>query len=184
MNNDSKVYLDYAATTPMDDRVLAAMMPYFKGTFGNPSSIHYFGQQAEAGLEESRDKVASLFGARSDEIIFTSGGTESDNLAIRGTAFARKEKFGCDRIITTLVEHHAVLHTVQQLEKMHGFKAEFLPVDSTGKVNPGDLRNILGSDVAVVSIIFANNEIGTINPIDEIGKVCREFGIPLHTDAV
>lgn len=176
--------MDYAATTPLDERVLAKMMPYFSEQFGNPSSIHFYGQQAETALEQSRDNVAALLGAHPDEIVFTSGGTESDNLAIRGTAFARKEKFGCKRILTTRVEHHAVLHTVEQLAVMHGFEVEFLPVDSTGQVNPDDLNKTIGKDVALVTIIFANNEIGTINPMRELGEICRKNGVPFHTDAV
>lgn len=184
MDPGAKIYLDYAATTPVDELVLAAMLPYFNQKFGNPSSVHYFGQQAEAALERSRERVAARFSARPDEIIFTSGGTESDNLAIRGTAFARRQKLGCDRILTTPVEHHAVLHTVEQLAHVHGFKLEFLPVDSSGKIDPDDLRKSLDRDVAVVSVIFANNEIGTINPMREIAQVCNEFGVPLHTDAV
>ncbi len=184
MDNHNRIYLDYAATTPLDERVLAAMLPYFSQAFGNPSSVHFFGQQAEAALERSRERVAAHFGARPDEIIFTSGGTESDNLAIRGTAFARMQKFGCRRILTTPVEHHAVLHTVEQLASLHGFKVEFLPVDSSGLVDPDDLRKAMDKDVALVSVIYANNEIGTINPMGEIGRVCREFGVPLHSDAV
>jgi cysteine desulfurase len=184
MDIDAKIYLDYAATTPVDERVLASMLPYFTQKFGNPSSVHFFGQQAESGLELARERVAARFDALPEEIIFTSGGTESDNLAIRGTAFARRQKFGCNRILTTPVEHHAVLHTVEQLASLFGFDVEFLPVDSSGKVDPDDLRHALGKDVAVVSIIYANNEIGTINPMEEIAEVCAEYGVPLHTDAV
>lgn len=184
MNSCDKVYLDYAATTPVDDRVLVAMLPYFNQKFGNPSSVHFYGQQAESALEVSRERVAVHFGARPEEIVFTSGGTESDNLAIRGTAFARRKKYGCNRIITSQVEHHAVLHTVEQLASLHGFDVEYLPVDSSGKIDPDDLRHNLGKDVAVVSVIYANNEIGTINPIEEIASVCSEFDVPLHTDAV
>ncbi len=184
MDNQKRIYLDYAATTPLDERVLSAMMPYFNQAFGNPSSVHFFGQQAEAALERSRERVAAHFSAHPDEIIFTSGGTESDNLAIRGTAFARRQKLGCNRILTSPVEHHAVLHTVEQLASLYGFEVEFLPVDASGKVDPDDLRKSLDKDVAVVSVIYANNEIGTINPMVEIGQVCREFEVPLHSDAV
>ncbi len=184
MDIDAKVYLDYAATTPVDQRVLESMLPYFSQIFGNPSSVHFYGQQAEAALERSRERVAACFSASPDEIVFTSGGTESDNLAIRGTAFARREQLGCNRILSTAVEHHAVLHTVEQLAVLHGFKIEFLPVDASGKIDPDDLRLSLGKDVAMVSVIYANNEIGTINPMREIAEVCSEFGVPLHTDAV
>ncbi len=184
MDNRSHVYLDYAATTPLDEGVLTAMMPYFTRHFGNPSSVHFFGQQAEAALEDSREKVASHFGAHPDEILFTSGGTESDNLAIRGAAFARRQKYGCNRILTTPVEHHAVTHTVEQLARLYGFSVDTLPVDASGKVDPDDLRKMLTRDVALVSVIYANNEIGTINPMVELARVCRELGVPLHTDAV
>jgi cysteine desulfurase len=179
-----RIYLDYAATTPVDPRVVERMLPFFTDTFGNPSSVHWYGQQAEAVLEEARESVASTFSAATDEVIFTSCGTESDNLAIRGTAFAQREKTGARRIITTPVEHHAVLHTVEQLAELHGFVMELLPVDRFGQVDPEDLRHTLNGDVALVSIMYANNEIGSINPISEIGALCRQKGIPFHTDAV
>lgn len=178
------VYLDYAATTPVDPRVLEKMLPYFNGTFGNPSSVHWYGQQAEAALESARESVAAALGARSDEIVFTSCGTESDNLAIRGMAFTRRDQTGAQRILTTPIEHHAVLHTVEQLAELHGFTAELLPVDSYGRVDPEDLRHALREDVALVSIMYANNEIGTINPMAEIGQLCSKHGVPLHSDAV
>ena len=179
-----RIYLDYAATTPVDPRVVERMLPFFTGTFGNPSSVHWFGQQAEAALESARETVASALGAQADEIVFTSCGTESDNLAIRGMAFTQREKTGAQRIITTPVEHHAVLHTVEQLAELNGFKMDLLPVDQYGMVDPEDLRHALRDDVALVSIMYANNEIGTINPIAEIGKLCRQRGVPLHSDAV
>jgi len=178
------VYLDYAATTPVDSRVLERMLPYFNGTFGNPSSVHWYGQQAEAALESARESVAGALGARSDEVVFTSCGTESDNLAVRGMAFTRREQTGAQRILTTPIEHHAVLHTVEQLAELHGFTMELLPVDSYGRVDPEDLRHALRGDVALVSIMYANNEIGTINPMTEIGQLCSKHGIPLHSDAV
>lgn len=179
-----RIYLDFAATTPVDPRVVERMLPFFTGTFGNPSSVHWFGQQAEAALESARETVASALGAQPEEIVFTSCGTESDNLAIRGMAFAQREKTGAQRIITTPVEHHAVLHTVEQLAELNGFKMDLLPVDSYGMVDPEDLRHALRDDVALVSIMYANNEIGTINPMAEIGKLCRQRGVPLHSDAV
>lgn len=179
-----RVYLDFAATTPVDSRVLERMLPYFNGNFGNPSSVHWYGQQAESALESARESVAAALGVRSDEIVFTSCGTESDNLAIRGTAFTRRDQTGAQRILTTPIEHHAVLHTVEQLAELHGFTAELLPVDSYGRVDPEDLRHALREDVALVSIMYANNEIGTINPMAEIGQLCSKYGVPLHSDAV
>lgn len=179
-----RIYLDFAATTPVDPRVVERMLPFFTGTFGNPSSVHWFGQQAEAALESARETVAGALGAQPEEIVFTSCGTESDNLAIRGMAFAQREKTGAQRIITTPVEHHAVLHTVEQLAELNGFKMDLLPVDQYGMVDPEDLRHALRGDVALVSIMYANNEIGTINPMAEIGKLCRQRGVPLHSDAV
>jgi len=179
-----RIYLDYAATTPVDPRVVESMLPFFNGTFGNPSSVHWFGQQAEAALERARETVAGALGAQPEEIVFTSCGTESDNLAIRGMAFTQREKTGAHRIITTPLEHHAVLHTVEQLVELNGFSMELLPVDQYGRVDPEDLRHALRGDVALVSIMFANNEIGTVNPLAEIGELCHQRGVPLHSDAV
>lgn len=179
-----KTYLDYAATTPVDDAVLAAMLPYFGSTFGNPSSVHFFGQQAEAAIENARVQTARSLHARPDEIIFTSCGTESDNLALRGTAMAQRKKRGAGHILISPVEHHAVLHTAHQLQDMFGFEVEHLPVDRFGLVDPDDLRHFLRPDTALVSVIYANNEIGSVNPVREMGLLCREAGIPFHTDAV
>jgi len=179
-----RIYLDYAATTPVDEQVMAKMTPFFRDYFGNPSSSHFYGQKAETAVEDAREIVARCLGSSEREIVFTSGGSESDNLAIRGVGLAKLEKKGANRILTTPVEHHAVLHTVIQLAQYFGFMIEFLPVDSTGMVDLDDLRAFLRDDVALVSIIYANNEIGTVNPIEEIGKLCRERNIPFHTDAV
>lgn len=178
------IYLDYAATTPLDDRVLERMLPYFQQDFGNPSSSHQIGQTAEHAVEESRRMVAACLGAEPSEIVFTGCGTESDNLALRGTAFAERRQRKAGHILTTPVEHHAVLHTVQQLRDVHGFEVEFLPVDQYGMVDPDDVKKHLRSDTAIVSVIYANNEIGSINPLAEIGAVCRQRGVALHTDAV
>jgi cysteine desulfurase len=182
--NNSKVYLDYAATTPVDERVLASMLPYFNQFFGNPASIHKYGQQAEAALEDAREQVANLLNCRDQEVIFTSCGSESDNLALRGAAWAARKKRAANHILISPVEHHAVSRTAQQLADLFGFEVETLPVDHTGKVSPGDVQSRLREDTAVVSVMYANNEIGTINPIAEIGTVCQEHGIPFHTDAV
>jgi cysteine desulfurase len=178
-----KIYLDYAATTPMDERALQAMMPYFLDEFGNPSSIHTFGQSAESAVEAARVAMARQLHARPDEIIFTSCGTESDNLALRGVAWAQRKRRSARHLLVTSVEHHAVLQTARQLAEQ-GFEVEYLNVDPTGMVDPEDVRAALRPDTALVSVIYANNEIGTINPIHAIGEVCRKAGVPFHSDAV
>jgi len=179
-----KIYFDYAATTPVDDRVVEAMLPYFTRQFGNPSSVHIFGQEAEAALEGARETIARLLGVSSSEIVFTGCGTESDNLALRGVAFERKLKYGADRILISPVEHHAVSHTARQLADHFGFRLEFLRVDSFGMVDPDYLQKIIDRDVAIVSVIHGNNEIGTINPVAELGQICRNYQVPFHVDAV
>lgn len=184
MNERNQVYLDYAATTPLDPKVLQAMMPYFLEEFGNPSSVHFWGQRAEYAVERSRELTARMIGARPDEIVFTGCGTESDNLAIRGAALAARARRGATKIVTTPVEHHAVTHTIQQLVDLEGFRIELLPVDRYGRVDPQDVAAELDANTALVSVIYANNEIGTINPIAEIGALCRRRDIPFHTDAV
>lgn len=184
MESDRYVYLDYAATTPLDPRVLASMQPYFAELFGNPGSLHTAGQRAEAGLEQSRQRIADHLGCSSDEILFTSGGTESDNLALRGAALAAARARGADHLLISPVEHHAVLKTAEDLAEHFGFRLELVPVDSQGRVDPQAVADRLRPSTAVVSIIYGNNEIGTINPVAEIGAVCREKGIPFHTDAV
>ncbi len=179
-----KVYLDYAATTPVDSRVLEAMLPYFQQTFGNPSSVHTYGQQAEGALETARDTIAEALASRPDEIIFTSCGSESDNLALRGVALARRQQNGANHLLISPVEHHAVSKTAEQLANLHGFQLETLPVDETGRVDSAQVEDHLRPDTALVSVIYANNEIGTINPIRDIGGVCKAKGVPFHTDAV
>lgn len=185
MNRENKIYLDYAATTPVDERVLEAMLPYFRDDFDNPSSVHTFGQRAEAALEESRERVSLVLNCRPDEVVFTSCGSESDNLALRGAAFAARQ-LGIQggHILISPVEHHAVTHTAMQLASEFGFELEYLPVDQSGRVQPEDVANCLRDDTAVVSVIYANNEIGTLNPIPEIAAVCQERKVPFHTDAV
>jgi cysteine desulfurase len=177
-------YLDYGATTPVDDRVLSAMRPYFDTQFGNPSSIHNFGQQAETALENARRNMASHLGAKYSELIFTSSGSESDNLALRGAAFAARKKSKANHLLISPIEHPAVLLTAKQLEQIHGFKIKYLPVDEHGMVSPDSVKANLHDRIAIVSVMHANNEIGTLNPIQEIGEICREFGVPFHTDAV
>jgi cysteine desulfurase len=181
MNN---IYLDYAATTPVDERVTAAMQPYFTQVFGNPSSLHRFGQQAESALEKSRRALAGFLGAKPSEIIFTSCGSESDNMAIRGAAFAARQKTSANHLLISPIEHPAVLNTASQLADLHGFDLSFLPVDKYGMVSPSEVKKNLREDTFLVSVMHANNEIGTINPIAEIGGICRKRGIYLHTDAV
>ena len=187
MNAENKrptIYLDYAATTPVDLRVLDAMMPYFREEFGNPSSVHSFGQRAEAALENAREMVAKALNCQTGEVVFTSCGSESDNLAIRGAAFAARAQRGANHILISPVEHHAVSRTAEQLAELHGFELEYLPVDEHGMVHPAVIADHLRPDTAVVSVMYANNEIGTINPIAEIGSLCRQQGIPFHSDAV
>ena len=184
MKNEPTIYLDYAASTPVDERVVETMIPFFTRQFGNPSSNHVYGQQAEGDLENARQTVADLFHASPDEIIFTACGTESDNLALRGAAFAQRELRRANHLLVSPVEHHAVLDTARSLAEHHGFDLELLPVDEYGAVSPEDVEEAIRPDTAVVSVIYANNEIGTVNPIEQIGAVCRRHNIPFHTDAV
>lgn len=173
------IYMDHAATTPVDKRVVEAMLPYFAEKYGNPSSIYTLAQEARKAMEDARAKVAGLLNARPEEIIFTSGGTESDNLALKGIAFASKKK----HIITSAIEHHAVLKTCEWLEKQD-LKVTYLPVDRYGLINLEDVEKAITKDTALISIMHANNEIGTIEPIEEIGKIAQEHEIYFHTDAV
>ncbi|MBI4187225.1 MAG: cysteine desulfurase NifS [Chloroflexi bacterium] len=176
-----QIYLDYAATTPAHPEVVNTMLPYFSEMYGNPSAIYALGQEARAAVEEARGKVAGLIGARDEEVVFTSGGTEADNFALIGVALANREQG--DHIITSAIEHHAVLETARFL-KTRGFKVTYLPVDSNGLVDPDDVKKAITRQTILVSIMHANNEIGTIQPIAEIGKITREAGICFHTDAV
>jgi len=178
------IYLDYSATTPVDARVVDAMTPYFSASFGNPSSVHRYGQQAEAAIDAARETVASVLNCRPDEIIFTSCGSESDNLAIRGAAYAMREKTGAKWILASRAEHPAVTKTLLNLEKYEGFLNEWLDVDEYGMVTPEAVSKAICGNAAIVSVMYANNEIGTINPIKEIAEVCRTNNILLHTDAV
>jgi cysteine desulfurase len=181
MNN---VYLDFAATTPVDSEVLESMLPYFTEQFGNPSSIHKHGRKAEAAVEEARGIIADLMSCEPSEIIFTSGGSESDNLALRGTALQRKQEVGANRIIISPVEHDAVQKTAKQLRDLYNFQLDYIPVDGDGKVIISEFEQLIDKGIAVVSVIYGNNEIGTVNPIEEIGQICKDHGIPFHTDAV
>jgi len=177
-----RVYLDHAATTPVDQEVVETMNPYFSEKFGNPSSIYSLGREAQKALDRAREQVAQLLNAAPEEIIFTSGGSESDNQAIKAVAFNFSEKG--KHIITTEIEHHAVLHTCKYLEKKHGFEVTYLPVDKYGLVDPQRLKDELRDDTILVSIIFANNEIGTIQPVKELALAVENHGAYFHTDAV
>ncbi|MFH1442024.1 MAG: cysteine desulfurase NifS [Candidatus Omnitrophota bacterium] len=176
-----RIYLDYAATTPCDPEVIKAMQLYFFKDFANPSSIHYFGRHARQAVEESRKKTADFLGANPDEIIFTSGGTESNNSAIKGIAYALKEKGR--HIVTSAVEHHAVSEPCEFLEK-NGFKITTVKVDKYGLVDPSEIKKALTNKTILVSVMHANNEIGTIQPIAEIGSILKEKGVCFHVDAV
>jgi len=179
--SDTRVYLDHAATTPVRQEVIEAMLPYFNTKFGNPSSVYSIGRQSKRAIEEARETVAKAIGAQPKEIFFTGSGTEADNWAIKGVAYANRNKG--KHIITSAIEHHAVLHTCQYLER-EGFEVTYLPVDSDGLVSPGQVADAIRPDTVLVSIMFANNEIGSIQPIAEIGKITREKGVFFHTDAV
>lgn len=176
------IYLDYAATTPVDERVLAKMMPYFRESFGNPSSIHRLGQKAEAAVDEAREKVASVLGCRPDEILFTSGGSEADNLALRGAMMAQKNP--SQWVLTARTEHPAVSKTAIQLEKEYGFLLEWLDVDEYGMVTTESLAKAVCNNTTLASVMYANNEIGTINPIADLAQVAKANKILFHTDAV
>jgi len=176
------IYLDHAATTPVRPEVVEAMLPYFGAQYGNPSSIYSLGRDARQALDRSRDVVAGVLGCRPAEVLFTSGGSESDNLAIKGVAFALRERG--NHIITTQIEHHAVLHTCEWLERYFGFEVTYLPVDATGLVDPAAVAAALTDRTVLVSVMLANNEVGTIQPLRAIADVLRPRRILLHTDAV
>ncbi len=176
-----QIYLDHASTTPVRAEVLEAMLPYFGGEFGNPSSIYPLGQRASDAVAEARETLANLIGAQPREVFFTSGGTEADNWALKGFAHANAAKG--KHLITSAIEHHAVLHTCEALEH-EGFEVTYLPVDEHGLVRPSDLKAALRPDTILVSIMFANNEIGSIQPIEELAAITHEHGAAFHTDAV
>ena len=180
------IYMDHAATTPVRPEVLAVMEPYFAEFYGNPSSIHSVGRKAGVAVQTARRTVAEILGAKPAEIIFTSCGSESDNAALRGLALARRNATGANRIITTPIEHKAVLYTAEDLRDHFGFALTVVPVDAAGRVAVDDVAAALGdgADVAVVSVMLANNEVGTLQPVAEIGARCRAVGVPFHTDAV
>jgi len=178
------IYLDYAATTPTDARVLEAMRPFFSDQFGNPSSTHAYGQQAEAAVETSREIVAEILGCRPGEVVFTSCGTEADNLALRGSAIAMRARKGANRLVLSHAEHPAVSKTAEALERWLGFEVRWIEATADGTITPDAVAGAIDDKTAVVSVMYANNEIGTINPIREIGEICRARSVPFHTDAV
>ncbi len=176
------VYFDYNATTPLDPRVREAMLPFMDGIFGNPSSVHHVGRRARSLLDDARDRASKVLGSKPSEIVFTSGGTESNNLAIFGAARLLRPKGR--HLITSVIEHHAVLHSFDYLERKEGFEVTRLPVSSEGLVSPESLAAAIRPDTILVSVMAANNEIGTIQPVGELGRICRERGVIFHTDAV
>lgn len=176
-----RIYMDNAATTRVKDEVFEAMLPYFKEMYGNPSSIHSFGREAKKAVEYARGQVARAINAQKEDIYFTGGGTEADNWIVKGAAFGQRRKG--NHIITSAIEHHALLHTCQWLEKQ-GFRVTYLPVDGDGLVNPEDLEKAITKDTILVSIMFANNEIGTLQPIAELSRIAHAHGAIFHTDAV
>ncbi len=176
-----RVYMDYAATTPVDDRVLKVMLPYFSELYGNASETHRFGAEAREGLEESREKVAHILNSDPSRVFFTSGATESNNLALKGVAFANEKKGR--HIVISSIEHHCVLDSARWLET-RGFELTLLPVDKEGLVDPGDVERAIRDDTLLVSVMHSNNEIGTLEPISEIGEICQEKDVYLHSDAV
>jgi cysteine desulfurase len=178
---DGVIYLDHAATTPTDPRVAERMLPYFTERFGNPSSIYGLGRTSLQAIDDAHGLVAHALGCRPTEIVFTGGGSEADNLAIKGLAYARRRRG--NHIITTATEHHAVLHTCQQLER-DGYQVTYLPVDRHGQVDPAAVADAITDATALVTIMFANNEVGTVQPIADIANICRERRVPFHTDAV
>lgn len=177
------IYLDHSATTPVDRRVVEAMAPYWTEMYGNPSSVYSLGRRSASALEDARRTVARILNSQPAEIVFTSCGTESDNLAIRGVALSSAAK-NRRHIITTPIEHHAVLHTVADLVERFDFEVTHLPVDRSGLIDPADVKAAIRPDTALISVMTANNEVGTIEPIAEIGALARQHGVPFHTDAV
>jgi cysteine desulfurase len=186
MNQPEKrtIYLDHAATTAVDPRVVEAMLPYWTERYGNASSIYRLGREASHALDEAHQIVAGILNCSPQEVIFTSCGSESDNLALRGVAFERRHRAEKNHLLTSPIEHHAILHTVEQLERYFGFEATLVPVDRYALVDPADVEKAIRPDTAIISIMYANNEVGTIEPIAAIGEIARAHKIPFHVDAV
>jgi cysteine desulfurase len=182
MRDPRPIYLDHAATTSVDPRVIDAMLPYFAASYGNPSSSYSLARDARRAVDDARDTAATLLGARSTEVIFTSGGSESDNLAIKGVALASRDRGR--HIVTSAVEHHAVVHACEFLERYLDFDVTVVPVDANGRVDPDEVARALRPDTVLVTIMLANNEVGTIEPVADIARIAHERGVPVHTDAV
>ena len=180
---DRKIYLDNAATTKVSPLVLDAMLPFFSDKYGNPSSIYSIALESRTAIDESRKKIAKALNCQQEELFFTASGTESDNWAIKGAARFQNQRYGKNHVITSVFEHHAVLHSIEHLAK-ESFDVTYIPVDSDGYVNPEDIKNAITDKTALVSIMYANNEIGTIQPIKAIGDICKEASVLFHTDAV
>ena len=178
------IYLDHSATTPVAPEVLAAMQPFFSETFGNPASIHAFGRAAAGALDEAHLVVGCAINARASEVVFTGCGSEADNMALRGIALAQRKNGRGGHLVIARAEHHAVETTAEQLRDLFGFDVQFIPVDGCGQVNPDDIAAAIRKDTALVSVMLANNEVGSLNEVSAIGKICKECGVPLHTDAV
>jgi cysteine desulfurase len=178
------IYLDHAATTAVDPRVVQAMLPYWTERYGNASSIYGLGRDAHHALDAARQTVAGVLKCTANEVVFTSGGTESDNLALRGVALHQRERAGKTHIVTSPIEHHAVGHTLEQLQEHFGFEVTSVPVDGSGLVEPSDVERAIRPETALISIMYANNEVGTVEPVADIGAIARKKGIPFHTDAV
>ncbi len=178
------IYLDHAATTPVRSEVLEAMLPYFSQRYGNPSSLHRLGRETGKALRAAREQMAAVLGCSPDEIVVTSSGTEADNLALRGVALARRQRGEGQHLIVSAVEHKGILDTAYHLRDTFGFELTVLPVDGTGRVSPSDLTAAIRADTAIVSIMAANNEVGTLQPLAELSAVCRACGVPFHSDAV
>jgi cysteine desulfurase len=184
MTEKREIYLDHSATTPVDTRVVEAMLPYFTQSYGNASGLHRQARASARALDQARRDVAEILGCKPKEVVFTSCGSESDNLAIRGAAWAAKLSGKGQHLITSSIEHHAVSHTIDQLCQQHGFEQTVVPVDDYGLVAPDDVARAIRPDTALISIIYANNEVGSIEPLAEIGAIARERGVLFHTDAV
>ncbi|MGA2555108.1 MAG: cysteine desulfurase family protein [Verrucomicrobiota bacterium] len=182
MTQPKTIYFDYNATTPLDPVVREAMLPFLGGVFGNPSSIHHIGRQARSILDDARERVAQVWRCKPSEVVFTSGGTESNNMAIMGISRGLRDKGR--HLITSRIEHHAVLHCLEYLQEKEGFSVSYLPVNDKGLVSPEDLAKAIQPDTILVSIMAANNEIGTVQPVAALGEICRSRGVVFHTDAV
>jgi cysteine desulfurase len=184
MNDRQSIYLDHAASTPVDPQVVEAMLPYFSNIYGNASGLHKQARASARAIDESRQTIAGVLGCSPKEVVFTACGTESDNIAIRGVAWAQQLAGRGKHLITTPIEHHAVSHTINQLCDKFGFEQTVVPVDGYGLVNPHDVADVIRPDTVLISVIYANNEVGTVQPLAEIGAIARERGITFHTDAV